>query len=128
MPLAAVPDRALVRVRYWRDIDVALLDRSSGDRLGRERKGGDGEDEGLREREHGGERRGVVKGEKVKAKTKSKLLVVKPAWLKEEGYMDELIWECSSARICVRAEPWGASGGGRGAIWPRTNGGERRAS
>ena len=72
VPLTAVPDRALVRVRYWRDIDVALLDRSSGGRLGRERKGGDGKDEELREREHGEERRGVVKGENAKAKAKEK--------------------------------------------------------
>ena len=117
MPLAAVPDRALVRVRYWRDIDVALLDGSSGGRLGRERKGVDGEDEELREREHGEERRGVVKGEKAKAKTKSKLLVVKPAsaWLKGEGYMDELIWD-------VPARPNVRPGGALGRVGRRTRG------
>ena len=61
VPLATVPNRALVGVGHRWDVDVACLDGYSRRGLGDESERSDGEDEELRERDHYDGRRGFVK-------------------------------------------------------------------
>ena len=61
MPLATVPNRALVGVGNWGDVDVARLDGYSRRGLGDESERSDGENEELREGDHYDGRRGFVR-------------------------------------------------------------------
>ena len=51
--LAAVPDRAGVGIRHWRDVDFALFNGSSGHGLRSKCKGSDREGDELCEGNHG---------------------------------------------------------------------------